>query len=68
MNKAIIIYGLPGSGKGTQANLLADKLGLIHFDTGKYLERIVHDPANKKNKIIRRERKNFDRVERWKKI
>ena len=48
MNKAIIIYGLPGSGKGTQANLLADKLGLIHFDTGKYLERIVHDPANKK--------------------
>ncbi|MEK9170390.1 MAG: nucleoside monophosphate kinase [Patescibacteria group bacterium] len=60
MNKAIIIYGLPGSGKGTQANLLADKLGLIHFDTGKYLERIVHDPANKKNKIIRRERKNFD--------
>lgn len=60
MKKVFIIYGLPGSGKGTQANLLADKLGLIHFDTGKFLERTVHDPANKNNKIIQRERKLFD--------
>lgn len=60
MKKAIIIYGPPGSGKGTQANLLASNLGFVHFDTGRYLEKIVHDPANVKNKIIQRERKNFD--------
>ncbi|KKW16404.1 MAG: hypothetical protein UY56_C0016G0001, partial [Parcubacteria group bacterium GW2011_GWA1_50_14] len=28
---AVILYGPPGGGKGTQANLLASELGLIHF-------------------------------------
>jgi adenylate kinase len=57
---AIILYGPPGAGKGTQANLLASKLGLIHFDTGKFLESIVHDPKRQKEKIVRREKKLFD--------
>ncbi len=57
---AIIIYGPPGSGKGTQANFIADKLGLIHFDTGKFMESVVHDRARQKEKIIRWERKLFD--------
>ena len=48
---AIILYGPPGSGKGTQANLLADKLGLIHFDTGKFLESIWYDPKRQKEKL-----------------
>ncbi|MEK9180073.1 MAG: nucleoside monophosphate kinase [Patescibacteria group bacterium] len=56
----IILYGPPGSGKGTQANLLAQKMGLIHFDTGKYLESVVHDPRRQKEAFIRRERKMFD--------
>lgn len=60
MKKVIIFYGPPGSGKGTQANLLASKLDVIHFDTGKVLESVVHDPANQKNPVIRRERKLFD--------
>jgi len=60
MKKAIIIYGPPGAGKGTQANLLAWSLGYIHFDTGKFIEQIVHDPALQKDRIIQRERKNFD--------
>lgn len=57
---AVIIYGPPGSGKGTQANLLADKLNLLHFDTGKFLEALLHDPKRQKEKIIRRERRLFD--------
>lgn len=57
---AMILYGPPGSGKSTQANLLADKFDLVHFDTGKFLEAIVHDPARQKEKTIRRERKLFD--------
>jgi len=57
---AVIFYGAPGSGKGTQANLIAAKLGLLHFDTGKFCESVVHDPARQKEKVVRRERKLFD--------
>ena len=57
---AVILYGQPGAGKGTQANLLAAKFGLIHLDTGKFLESIVHDPARQKEAVVRRERKLFD--------
>lgn len=35
----IIIFGPPGSGKGTQGELLADTLGLYYFETSKILER-----------------------------
>ena len=60
MRKVFIVYGPPGAGKGTQANLLAGKFGLIHFDTGKYLEQVVHDPANQNNPAIKKEREIFD--------
>ncbi|MBI5401343.1 nucleoside monophosphate kinase, partial [Candidatus Wolfebacteria bacterium] len=39
---AVIIYGPPGSGKGTQAKLLADKLNLFHFDTGDFLRSVFY--------------------------
>jgi len=58
--QAVIIYGPPGSGKGTQAELLARKYNFIHFDTGKSIEAAVHDPKLQKNAVIRRERKLFD--------
>ena len=54
---AVIIYGPPGSGKGTQAQLLAEKFDLIHLDSGRYLREILYNPKFKKNKIIQRERK-----------
>jgi adenylate kinase len=56
----IILYGPPGSGKGTQANLLAQKLNLIHFDTGRLLESILHDPARQKEATIKHMRELFD--------
>lgn len=58
--QVVILYGAPGSGKGTQANLLAAKYGLIHFDAGRFLEGIVHDSSRQKDVIIRRERHLFD--------
>lgn len=56
----IVIYGPPGAGKGTQANMVADLFDLVHFDTGKVLEETVHDPARQRSAMIRRERKLFD--------
>ncbi len=34
MNKVIIIFGPPGSGKGTQAKKIVEKYGLTYFGTG----------------------------------
>jgi len=36
--KIIFFIGPPGSGKGTQAEILAEKLGFYHFETSKILE------------------------------
>src|SRR5438105_2475917 len=37
--KVIILFGSPGAGKGTQSELLAEKMGLYLFETSKMLER-----------------------------
>jgi len=58
--KVVVIYGPPGSGKGTQANLLAWTKNFIHFDTGKFLEQVVNDPDNKNDSVIQEEKKLFD--------
>ncbi|MDO8601815.1 MAG: nucleoside monophosphate kinase [bacterium] len=54
---AVMIFGTPGSGKGTQANLLMWIKGYYHFDSGKYLRSVLYDPANQDKKIIQKERK-----------
>ena len=36
--KVIILFGPPGAGKGTQAELLSEKLNLYYFETSKVLE------------------------------
>lgn len=53
---SVIIIGPPGSGKGTQAKLLSDKLDLFHFDTGVFLRKLLYG-AGKNNKEIQKERK-----------
>jgi adenylate kinase len=58
--EAVIMYGPPGSGKGTQAELLARKYNFIHFDTGRFLENTVRAPGWEKSAILRRERRLFD--------
>jgi adenylate kinase len=58
--RAVIIYGPPGSGKGTQAELLARLFGFVHFDIGHYIESLVHAPGASKDPILRRERANYD--------
>lgn len=55
-----MIFGTPGSGKGTQANLLMWIKGFYHFDSGKYLRSVLHDPANQSKKIVQKERKLND--------
>jgi len=54
---AVMIMGAPGSGKGTQAELLSQKLDLFHFDTGRFLRKTLYSPQAKKNKEIQKERK-----------
>lgn len=40
-NLQVIFLGAPGSGKGTQADILSEKLGLPHVDTGSMLRAAV---------------------------
>jgi adenylate kinase len=60
MAKAIIIYGPPGSGKGTQAQRIAERFNLEHIETSKLIEKMIFNPALKDDPIIQRERKNFE--------
>jgi adenylate kinase len=44
--KAIVLFGAPGSGKGTQAQLLTGCLGVPHISTGHILrERVEREPG-----------------------
>ncbi len=43
--KAIVLFGSPGSGKGTQAKLLAERLGVPHVSTGDMLRGRVQRQA-----------------------
>jgi len=38
----IVLFGAPGSGKGTHAVRLQDEYGLVHFSTGEYLRNEIN--------------------------
>lgn len=48
--KRLILLGAPGSGKGTQAKVLAERLGVAHLSTGDILRAEVRDATALGNK------------------
>jgi adenylate kinase len=48
---AVILMGAPGAGKGTQGELLSDKLNLYYFETSRILERAFANA--KKNDFVK---------------
>ena len=57
MPKAIVIYGPPGAGKGTQAELIAKNFDFIHFDTGRKLRQIFRSPESDTDPVLKEEKK-----------
>lgn len=65
--QAIILFGPPGAGKGTQAELLVDKFGFHHFESSKVLEHCWK--TEKPEKVFEADGEKFkvaDEIERWK--
>ena len=63
--KVVILLGPPGSGKGTQAGLLAEKFDLYHLETSKLIERIIM--SAKKGDFIKINGRKYD-LEKEKKL
>lgn len=72
--RVVILFGPPGAGKGTQASLLAEKLGLYLFETSKILEKKFREvegmPEDSAERFVEIEGEKFDVLkehEIWKK-
>lgn len=71
MKQVVIIFGPPGSGKGTQSELLSEKLGLYYFETSKLLENKFKevDGIDSKKRFIKFGGEKFDVLDeqvKWK--
>ncbi len=58
--KVVILYGPPGSGKGTQAELLSRRYDFVNFDTGRYLENLFKSKEALKDPKIKHQKFLFD--------
>lgn len=68
MKQVIIIFGPPGAGKGTQSELLSEKLGYYHLESSKVLERCFkNEDPNKVFTVDGQDYKVGDEIENWKK-
>lgn len=67
MSKQVIfLFGQPGAGKGTQAEILADKTGYYHFESSKIIEACFKN--EKPDKVFEIEGETFkieDEKKRW---
>jgi len=63
--EVVILFGPPGAGKGTQSELLSDKLGLYYFETAKALEREFNNPSQEVLKIEGEDFKMSDEKQLW---
>lgn len=54
--RTVILTGRPGSGKGTQAKLLAQKFGWTHFSTGELFKQLREGEGE----LAKRVRESFD--------
>ncbi len=59
MAKIFIVFGPPGSGKSTQADILANKFNNIHFNTGAVIEKTISNPKNQKDPEIKKQKELF---------
>lgn len=59
MKSVIILIGPPGSGKGTQADMLAEKFGLFHLESSKVIEEKIKN-APPDDAIMQREKKLWE--------
>jgi len=62
--KVIILFGAPGAGKGTQSELLSEKMGLYLFETSKMLEKefkkVEEMPKDAKERFVEIDGERFD--------
>lgn len=61
-NFVIILIGPPGAGKGTQAELLAEKFGLFHFETSKIIEEKLNN-ADSNDEVLMEEKRKWTQGE-----
>lgn len=68
MKKVVILFGPPGAGKGTQSELLAEKLGYYHLESSKVIERCFkNENAEKTFTIDEKDYNVGQEIENWKK-